>query len=204
MILSVIREYGYPETLAKFDKIQSNLKNIEVYSLQSLFQLGEYVAKATVPYRTGNLYRSIGWNIFSQTSGEFFATADYAKRINGGTSKFQARPFFDLAVMEMSRAAPYALNQEAYLAVHIQDPHILNLRASKAYERLQRASFRAHGHGAGRRTTRYGGNVGISPGGSHTRRYPSRPSGIAGTAGVRRPTGQSVAFHRGYKGGRKR
>ncbi len=198
MLRATVREYGYPETLAKFDKIQSNIKKMEVYSLQSLLQLGEYVAKATVPYRTGNLYRSIGWNVFSQNSGEFFATADYARRINGGTSRFMARPFFDLAVMEMIRAAPFALSQEANLVVHIQDPHILNLKASKAYERFQRVSFRTHGTGAGRHKSPY---LKGRSGTTGTTKYPGRPQGLVGTAGVLRSSGRFGG--RGYFRGRK-
>lgn len=194
-----VRLTGFHETIAKFDMIKSAMPKVASTSLESVLQLGQNVAQAIVPVRTGFLQRSIGYNVGGLNNGTLFATAPYAARINYGDSKVQPRPFFDLAVMEMAAQFSYVVWTETELALKIQDPHVLNLRASRAYE-----SFIRKTHGVTAKAHH------IS-----TKKYPQRfsitklPSGrtrsnyVQRRPGQQRPSGRNTRHRsRGSVGGK--
>jgi hypothetical protein len=171
MLTADLRTTGFPETLAKYDKIMSNLPKMEAVTIESILRLGYNVAHGSAPERTGFLKRNIGWIVQSHTTGTLYSDAFYSEHVNYGTSKMQSRPYFSLADNEMSTQAPsIAAEISDVVFMKVQDPHVLNIIASKTFFAHMRRTHGARQHA------------------KHARRYSSATRGNAPFTGARRYT----------------
>lgn len=84
------------------DNTQVFIKAKDEATQTILNEIGETAvgyAQATVPKRTGDLMRSIGYDI-DRVAVRIYATMPYASYVEQGTSKMHARPYLRPAVLD--------------------------------------------------------------------------------------------------------
>lgn len=131
---------GVQKMMNRLVGLREVLPEINNRSIESVLILGFDVAYNLCPVLSGDLQKTISYDVTGMNEGTLSAggsTAPYAKFVNFGTSKMEPRPFFTIAFHEMKRQFPEIAIQVMEAPIKTQTkPRVVRTASSVGTRRL--------------------------------------------------------------------